>query len=703
MTRATPVIALLALAACQTNTNGPANAEDPIGRISGHVVDVDGTALEGVTVTVGDLSVDTDANGFYMLEGVSPAAEMVVAFSEQGFARNYKKASLYSWETVGVDATLTPVDGVGFFNALEGGVVSTDAIRVEFDPGTIVDEFGQAYTGQVMVEMTYLDPSTDDMKYAPGDLTALAFNRSNPGAKDVSEPAQLISYGMADITLTDGEGGDLNIAEGSTAGVDFVIQNKDLDGNPMPDVYRMGAGDTQQTWSFDTARGIWVEEGEGTVYNEVEDITEEQPVFEEVDLIDEDPESETYGEVIGTETVQTGTETVVVGQRETGRMRFEFEASHFSWWNCDDGFVPSCVTGQITDMLGFPVRSAFVEVRGAQSSSSVYTDEEGYYVASAMVGDTVTVTATTTVGGRNWSSSAGSVFLYGYGSSAADCQPIETPEIEVCRESGIVMADNLTVEGSTLDGVDADNLRAWFWEPTGEPENCIDPWETLDEDSCYVGTPDSYGDRFAKNLEVGIHGNSNGTKTVGNYLELRTARDVYRIDQGDLVTTDGDTVPGYVYDTVSVTEGSMEITENSVDLREGDVIRAQAPGSTNDYFGPIVNEEWMTIPSPVAVNNVSGALGTVNRTGGLDIEFTGKNNPDAVVVLVTQGGEDNGLLCKYADDGSLEVSPTDLGQLTPGWTSVSVYRPDFAWTAGPDGMPIRLQSMSGVILEADLH
>lgn len=109
------------------------------------------------------------------------------------------------------------------------------------------------------------------------------------------------------------------------------------------------------------------------------------------------------------------------------------------------------------------------------------------------------------------------------------------------------------------------------------------------------------------------------------------------------------------------------------------------------------------MPEQVEINNVSGTLGSVNRTGGLDLRFEGKNSPDAVVVLVTQAGDEEGLLCKYADDGSVNLSGSDLGAMQPGWTSVSVYRPEFKWTEGPDGMPIRLQSMSGAILEADLQ
>jgi hypothetical protein len=689
------ITAVLAFAACNTTTTDGIYDDDPIGRLAGQVTDMNGQPLEGVGVNAGDLSAVTGADGTYLIDGVLPGDNLVVEFVLPGFAKNYQRAQLHSWETVGVDATLTEIDGFGFFDASAGGLIEVGDVAVDFDAGSIVDAAGNAFNGEVRVEITYLDPSTDDMKFAPGDLTALAFNRSNPDAKEAEEPAQLVSYGMADVSLYDENGDPLNVAEGSTAGVDFVVQNKDLDGNPLPDVYAIGAGDEQQTWSFDPTRGSWVEEGVGTVYNEMETIYEERDVTEEQDIIDDDPESATYGDVIGTETVVVGTEMVAVGEQETGRIRFSFEAEHFSWWNCDQGFVPSCATGRVVDMLGFPVRSAKLTAAGGQSTSTVYTDEDGYYVVSVMVGDTVNFTGSTQVGGRSWSDSSGGVFLYGYGSSSADCQPIEEIEIEVCRESGIVMTDNLEMHISGMEsGQNGDQLRAWFWEPDGDPANCTNPWEELAEDECYVSNPKDYPEQFAPR-EVGLASN---TRSVGDWLEMRTTRDTYHMNQDDI---DGN--PVYMFETIEVQPGDTDLITNDVDLRAGDVIRGQAPGSSNDYFGPIVNEEWMVIPEDVVLTNIAGPQGAISRSGGMDVRFEGQNNPDSMVVLVTSDPDEDGLLCKYADDGSIDLTAGDLGNLSPGWTSVSVYRPDFEWTTGPDGLPIRLQAFSGAVIEAELR
>ena len=86
---------------------------------------------------------------------------------------------------------------------------------------------------------------------------------------------------------------------------------------------------------------------------------------------------------------------------EDGVISFQFEASHFSWWNCDQGFVPFRV--HILDITGFPVRGAEAICDGAQSFSTATTDDDGYFVCSVLVGDEVTFTATTVVDNRLWS------------------------------------------------------------------------------------------------------------------------------------------------------------------------------------------------------------------------------------------------------------------------------------------------------------
>ncbi len=426
-----------------------------------------------------------------------------------------------------------------------------------------------------------------------------------------------------------------------------VVTNGDL-----PDVYRVQNGDPQATWSFSAEKGMWMEEGAG-----------------------------------------------VVQENDDGDLVFTFEATHFSWWNCDQGFVPTCAYGKVTDVLGFPVRGARIDAQGGQSSSSVYTDDDGNYVVSVMVGDTVNFKGTTAVGGKNWSADH-TVYLYGYGSSSADCQPIPEIEIEVCREAGIVMTDNLDLHVSGGDvGQNGDQLRAWFWEPPGDVWRCQDLWDKIDEGECLESNPADYPQIWGYDSNL-----DEMTRSAGEWLEFRTPRDTYHIDEESL---DGN--PVYMFQTIELVETKgVEIQQNDVDLRGGDAIRGNAPGSADAYFGAIENEEWVTIPEEVTLTNIEGPQGNVARSGGLNIRFDGKNNEDDMMVFITpeqpEGDAiEQGLLCRESDDGSIDISGGDLGNVAPGWASVSIYRPEFTWTVGPDGLPIRVQAVSGAVVEANLR
>lgn len=659
MSRIHIIPALVLLAACNVQSNSATDLYDgeAMGRIAGTVLDVDGQAIEGVTVSVDGLTAITDADGYYTLEAVTPGDALVVEFSLSGFAKNYERTQLVSWETVPVDATMSEIDGFGVFASEFGGVIEVDRVDVSFGADAVMYPDGTAYTGDVRVEITYVDPYTSALEFAPGDLTALAFPTDGNG-KDANEPAQLVSYGMLDVSLYDEDGEPLQLEEDEVAEISMPITN-----GTLPNLYHVNEGDAQQTWSFDPSKGMWVEEGQGEVVMAVDEI------------IDEDPESETFGEVIG----------------EDSYLAFRFEASHFSWWNCDQGFVPSCAYGRVVDMLGFPVRGARLDAKGNQSNSTVYTDEDGNYVVSIMVGDTVTYTSTTHVGGTNWSKSY-SKQMRGYGSGAQDCEPLPDLVIDVCRESGIVMADNLSLHISGMDeGQNGDQLRAWFWEPPGEPWRCDNPWEALDTDECVTETPENYPAQFMPR-SVGIAAQ---TRSVGGWLNMSTPRDNYTMDQE---SHNGN--PIYIFETIEL-DKSTDIIVHDVDLRAGDAIRGTAPGAADNYFGPIDNEHWLNMPQDVDLDQ-SGPQGAVARSGGWHVGFTGLGNQDDMLVMVTGDPDKEGLLCKYADDGSIDISPGDLGTLDPGWTSISIYRPEIGWTTGPDGLPIRLQGLSGAIYEAEL-
>ena len=111
-----------------------------------------------------------------------------------------------------------------------------------------VTEAGAAYSGAVMAQSVYLDP--DDGNFPdqmPGDLSAQRSDNSE---------AQLVSYGMVAVELTDALGNKLQLAPGQKATVTFPVPDK-FKGETLPA--------TIPLWSFNEDTGLWEEEGVATL------------------------------------------------------------------------------------------------------------------------------------------------------------------------------------------------------------------------------------------------------------------------------------------------------------------------------------------------------------------------------------------------------------------------------------------------------
>ena len=484
------------------------------------------------------------------------------------------------------------------------------------------------------MNLTYLDPHSADMKYAPGDLSALAWDDSSPEkAEEPTAPTQLISNGMFNVELTGEDGEELD--------ADMIVEMPISNGN-LPSAYALQEGDSVPLWDYDAEKGIWVEAGAGTV---------------------------------------TWSETA-----QSLVFRYAVNGAGGGWKNCDQPVQWTCSSGVVRDVLGFPVRGALVNAAGGFTSSQAYTDEDGFYSVRVAIGDTVAFSAYTAVGGKQWSTSWGE-YIAGEG----DCSSDEPHDIPVCREAGMVMADNLELHMSGIDAGDAgDQLRAWFWEPPGEVWRCDDFWQEIALDTCVTSSPDDYPDQF-KPRTVGI---AHETRSAGPWLELKTPRDSYRMDA---TTLNGN--PVYLWETLDLQNN--ELVRTPVDLQPGDVLHGSTPGNAQAYFGTINNETWMTVPAAVEMTNVWGSMGGHSKSSGLHLNYKAGNS-DYLLVFVTNANNTDGLMCRVADDGSLDIASGDLNGMPSGFASVSIYRPQIDWATGPDGLPIRLQALSGQIVEVEL-
>ena len=655
---------LLILATIACNRGGDEIQDLPCqSRLTGEITDGQGFGIPGATVTLigSGESATADADGVFLLEGLEPDSAYRLRVDADGYAPTYAKAAAGCWETGTTGAVMSPIDGQASFSAAEGGLVETENVSVQFPAGGIVDSDGAPYEGEVTVTVAWIDPSTGEVWEGPGDLTGLGINTET----GEQERQLMVSYGMADISLYDDAGEPLQLADGETASVTMNIAQEHL-----PEGVVLEDGDTQSLWWYDGETGAWIEEGVATVTSD-------------------------------------GTQAT-------------FEASHFTWWNVDDGRVAYCATGCVVDMLGFPIRNAQVTCTAfappdfgdddndggdngdrilnpnADSINIVTTDDEGCYECEVWAGSTAEFDAELTVKGVTYSANSGVLDILGTTSSVNECEPIPTLEIEVCRESGIVMVDDLRVTNSTMDGVDADQARAWFWEPAGDPAHCADPWEAIPVDSCVATSPQNFPEEFASVFQERDWGLTRSTRSAGSYVELASDRGTWRLEQENI---GGD--PVYIWETVSV-EG-MELNESPIEVSPGDTLRASAPGSADEYFGPVDDEPWVSMPTALTLSNVPASGNFEANGGAIDLRFTGQGNADHVFVFVTTGADETGLMCRYQDDGEITLSASDLGRVNAEWGSVAVYRPEIGWVAGPDGLPIRVQGLAGVIVGADLR
>lgn len=258
-------------------------------------------ALYGVTVTSGDQTTTTDRNGFYKLDKVNVVkGRAVVKFQKAGYMSVVRSVPVQ--KEVRLDVSMrenqsTPfASSAGATISMYAGVSENMVVTLPADG--YVTGSGEAYTGMVNAQSVYLDPDdsyfTDEM---PGDLTAVD--------KDNNE-AQLVSYGMVAVELTDGSGNKLQLAEGKKATLTF----------PVPDKFKGGTlPNTIPLWSFDEATGLWVEEGVATLNGDV-----------------------------------------YVG-----------EVSHFSWHNLDQPELRATLNVKVLDANGNPVPHIIVNIDGQRT------------------------------------------------------------------------------------------------------------------------------------------------------------------------------------------------------------------------------------------------------------------------------------------------------------------------------------------------
>ncbi|MFN2429813.1 MAG: carboxypeptidase-like regulatory domain-containing protein [Cryomorphaceae bacterium] len=265
------ILLIAALPACKDDDGGgsgnnpnnpPSNLANP--HVSGttvqadflgRITDQEQNPVSGALVQIGGAFAQTDNDGFYSIENASVDSRFSTIQVQAGnHYDQYRNVRPKTGEVNLVDIRLIPRTFNGFFQANAGGEVEVEGGgSVVFPANGMVDEEGNAYSGQVIVAATYLDPTDMALAtYMPGSSAAVDEDGMAVG---------MISYGMIGVDILSSGGQPLQLADGALAQIEFPVQEEQTANAP----------DQIPLWHFDEASGVWREEGsavrEGNMYS----------------------------------------------------------------------------------------------------------------------------------------------------------------------------------------------------------------------------------------------------------------------------------------------------------------------------------------------------------------------------------------------------------------------------------------------------
>lgn len=292
--------------------------------VEGLVTDTDGSPLAGVNISSGENSVVSNDMGLFALDRIAKANERFrFTFRKDGyftvtrsgeFKENLSLTVVMQRKKNGTNTANAS------FSSTSSNTLEAEGMQVAIPAASLVTVDGKDYSGTVQADMLYLSPDNENFStmMPGGDMAAVRTDESN---------ATLISYGMTEVSLTDGSGNPLQLKDGKTSEMTFPIPES-MKNNPPP---------TIPLWYFNEEAGLWVEEGTATLKGDV----------------------------------------------YVGSVR------HFSWHNLDVPEERVTIKGKITDCKGRPVSRVLVTVDQTSDITTVDGTYSVYVPANTPV--TVTV------------------------------------------------------------------------------------------------------------------------------------------------------------------------------------------------------------------------------------------------------------------------------------------------------------------------
>lgn len=217
-----------------------------LGALTGRAIDSATTlGVPDVRVSVGSLTVTTDANGAFSISGVPAAERVTVRFDAATHAESARIARVLPAANTDVQARLVRVGATADVDVASGGTVTMPAstARVQLAGGSVQRADGSLPSGAMQVQITPIDPASDTA-VMPGDFTASVGGVATP----------IDSFGALNVRLADAGGAALNLRAGQSATIRIPVASRD----PNPPA-------TIPLFYFDGSSGRWVQDGTATL------------------------------------------------------------------------------------------------------------------------------------------------------------------------------------------------------------------------------------------------------------------------------------------------------------------------------------------------------------------------------------------------------------------------------------------------------
>ena len=221
---------------------------DGVGSITGLVQSSGRAPLDGVTVSAGGVSSQTNQDGYFVLAQV-PEGERIVDVELDGWMASFRVVTVREGRTTHIpDLMLAPAETAVLSGAAGGTAATGDGTgTADFDAASFATGAGQAYTGQVTVEMTAATP--DDSEFYG------VFPGTFEGVREDGTTVMFESFGFMTVNLYGEDKAPLQLADGMTAALSLDIGADKAAVAPA----------TIPMWYFDESDGQWHEEGEATL------------------------------------------------------------------------------------------------------------------------------------------------------------------------------------------------------------------------------------------------------------------------------------------------------------------------------------------------------------------------------------------------------------------------------------------------------